>query len=402
MGQSAPRILWLQVMGLAAVQGAISLTWVIYNLYLLDLLTGLGFSASLGAVLLIIENILAAVMEPLMGSVSDRSQRWLGSRFPQIALGLILASVCFVGIPAAFIFGSAVWRGVLLVALVVWALAMTVFRSPALSLLGRYAFDSQLPQAASLLTLVGGLAGAMAPFAGNFILGLGPVVAFTVGSLVLLGAALVLRQVNPSVSVRTIQVQQLANRSQSMMPLLGRLIVNLGLVFVTGMGIALGFRVLLQTFPLILKAQVSLDQPAGIMGLIFLSLALTAIPCGRLASRWGNRPMMVSGLGVMAGISLLLLTTHSGGQAVVFAIATGAAFSLVSNGTLPYALTMVPEDKGGLGTGIYFSGGAVAMSLFGTLTQRFDGLATGTLLGLGSASFALAALCVFLSHRWKQ
>ena len=39
------RVLWLQVLGLAAVQGAISLTWVIYNLYLDDLLLTLGFSA---------------------------------------------------------------------------------------------------------------------------------------------------------------------------------------------------------------------------------------------------------------------------------------------------------------------------------------------------------------------
>jgi hypothetical protein len=42
------------------------------------------------------------------------------------------------------------------------------------------------------------------------------------------------------------------------------------------------------------------------------------------------------------------------------AIALGATFSLVSNGTIPFALSIVPQDKAGLGTGIYFSGGAVA------------------------------------------
>jgi hypothetical protein len=46
--QSAPAILWAQVGGLAALQGAITLTWVIYNLYLVDLLTRLGFPQAPG------------------------------------------------------------------------------------------------------------------------------------------------------------------------------------------------------------------------------------------------------------------------------------------------------------------------------------------------------------------
>ncbi|MEL6247777.1 MAG: MFS transporter, partial [Cyanobacteria bacterium J06627_15] len=203
------KILWAQVTGLAAVQGAIALTWVIYNLYLIQLLTGLGFPEALGAVLLIIENVLAAVMEPLMGSLSDQTQRWVGSRFPQVALGMILAAVCFVGIPLAFWLGGQTFRILLPAVAVLWALSMTVFRSPALSLLGRYAFESKLPQAASLLTLVGGVTGAMAPLAGEWILSLGPGITFLIGSGVLLGAALVLRQLNPAKSVRTSQVQQL-------------------------------------------------------------------------------------------------------------------------------------------------------------------------------------------------
>ncbi len=78
---------------------------------------------------------------------------------------------------------------------------MTIFRSPALSLLGRYAFASGLPQAASILTLVGGVAGAMGPLASGFILGLGPWVAFGLGSAVLLLAALALRLSNPGQTV---------------------------------------------------------------------------------------------------------------------------------------------------------------------------------------------------------
>jgi hypothetical protein len=46
-----------------------------------------------------------------------------------------------------------------------YAIAMTVFRSPDLSLLGRYATPAELPLAGSLVTLAGGIITALKPFA---------------------------------------------------------------------------------------------------------------------------------------------------------------------------------------------------------------------------------------------
>ncbi|MEO0539844.1 MAG: MFS transporter [Cyanobacteria bacterium P01_A01_bin.105] len=388
------RILWAQVSGLAAVQGAISLTWVIYNLYLLELLTGLGFPAALGTVLLILENALAAVMEPLMGNLSDQSQRWVGSRFPQIALGIILAAACFIGIPLAAWLGSGPVRLLLPVALVLWALAMTVFRSPALSLLGRYAFDSQLPQAAGLLTLVGGVTGAMAPLAGEWLLSLGAGITFTIGSTVLLGAALVLRQVNPTRSVRTAQVQQLGQAAEKQVRW-RRLLPNLSLVFGVGVGVALGLRLLLSLLP---KQYSELGAPGSqALAAVFITVAITALPMGTVASRLGNRQAMGVGLIGLSIISGLILSAGTPHQMLLLAVLAGTAFSLVSNGTLPFALSMVPAHKSGLGTGLYFSGGAVAMSLFGAGVQRLGDPSPGLGLGIAAVSFGLAILCLALS-----
>jgi hypothetical protein len=90
--QTSTNILWAQVWGLATVQGAISLTWVIYNLYLKQLLTEFGFPPTLAAVLLIVENALAALMEPLMGGVF-RS----GPTMARQSLSLYCLGDCFVG-----------------------------------------------------------------------------------------------------------------------------------------------------------------------------------------------------------------------------------------------------------------------------------------------------------------
>ena len=91
---TSPRVLWLQVSGLASVQGAISITWVIYSLYLPQLLAQVGLSAALATSFLIAENFLGA----LMGGLSDQAKRWMGKRFPFISVGVILSSALFIAL----------------------------------------------------------------------------------------------------------------------------------------------------------------------------------------------------------------------------------------------------------------------------------------------------------------
>lgn len=387
-------VLWAQVGGLALVQGSITLCWVVYNLYLGALLTGLGFPQAWAATILVIENLLGIVMEPLMGTFSDRQQHLMGTRFPLIALGVVLSAGLFFLIPTALIWGqNAVLRWLLPLILVAWATAMTMFRSPALSLLGRYAFRTKLPQATSLLTLVGGLAGALGPFSSQWILSLGPGVAFTVGSLVLLGAMLALRRVGPN---QTVSSPKTSDPSPQAEPTLS--IPRLALVFGTGVGVSLGFRMMLTTFPAILKQQVPNANVAATMGLVFLALASTALPAGTLASRLGNRRAMISGLALLTLLAAGMLAVHNTAMGLAIAACFGGAFSLVANGTMPFALSMVPSTKAGLGTGIYFSGGALAMSLWGLLLGGGT-LSPGWSALLAAVAFLLAGLCVSGSQR---
>ncbi len=56
---SGSGVLWLQVSGLAAVQGAITLSWIVYRLYLPQLFGQFGFPQEFAATVLIVENVLA-------------------------------------------------------------------------------------------------------------------------------------------------------------------------------------------------------------------------------------------------------------------------------------------------------------------------------------------------------
>jgi len=391
---SSSRVLWAKVWGLATIQGAISLMWVIYNLYLVDLLTQFGFPKQIAASIVILENILAAIMEPLMGNLSDRVQQWIGSRFLFIALGVIIAALCFIAIPTTFIFQNAATRWILPIVLVAWALAMTFFRSPAMSLLGRYAFLTNLPQAASILTLVGALAGATGPLASQFILGLGPGTAFAIGSITLLAAAGTLRVTQPD------QTLKLNSNNFSPSPSKSNLNwLNLGLIFGAGLGVALGFRLLMQTFPAIVADQIPDANSKLILGGIFIALAITAIPAGKLAVAIGSQRAMVLGLVSMAICLTLTLLSFNLVIAFGVAIALGSTFSLVSNGTIPFALSLVPSNKAGLGTGIYFSGSAVATSLFIALFKQSNSLAPNHGALIGAAAFLMAGGFVALSRQ---
>lgn len=68
MGQSIsffpnqPRVLWRQVWGLAAIQAAITLAWLIYGAYLPKLLTEIGLPVGLELKLLIVESAFGGAM----------------------------------------------------------------------------------------------------------------------------------------------------------------------------------------------------------------------------------------------------------------------------------------------------------------------------------------------------
>ena len=386
--RSQPTILWAQVMGLAAVQGAIALTWVVYNLYLPELLGQLGLPQAIGMSLLVIESLLAIVLEPLMGSVSDRMRQWVGSQFPLITLGAVLASALFISIPAVVIFGSATpaVRWVLPGAIIVWAIAMTLFRSPALALLGRYATATKLPQAASVLTLMGALAGALAVFANQFILSLGPAIAFSVCSLVLLGAVALLRALNPP----SVQANEpVSTASEPLLP-------TLGLLLGIGLGVSTG-SILMRK---VLSALSPELNPGLLISLFAIVHILTVVPAGRLAQQLGNSRAMLLGMGAMA--SLLGLMVVLPNAAIALTLLLGAAFSLMINGTVPLALSLVPPSKAGLAVGIYFSGTAVASSLSGIAATQLGSLSIATSSLLAALALLIAGGCIIVNDRLQK
>jgi hypothetical protein len=393
--QSRSLILWRQVGGVAVLQGAITLTWMLYRLYVPQLLAGFGFPG-FDMAIGILEDALAVAIEPFAGWLSDKQRRWMGTRFPIIIVGAILSSLLFIMIPAIFIFGSPVssWRWILPVVIVAWAVAMAMFRSPAVSLLGKYASQTQLPQAMSLLVLAGGVVGAIKPVTSGFILSLGPAFTFAIGSFVLLAAVAFLRSVNPDATVSELSSDTQIDDRVS--------ILSLGLIAITGMAVAWGSRAMAERIlPDVLATQIpGIDIKLLMMGVGF-ALAFASWPAAKVAVRVGNRRTLLAGLATTA--VLLLVMVFSQGAVAVGAIVMAAilSYSLVANGTVPFALSLVPPLRGGLGVGIYFGGFSLGMALYSIVFGAPLGLPVVNAAVIGAIAFLVAGVSVAAGDRIK-
>ncbi|NEO26075.1 MAG: SLC45 family MFS transporter [Kamptonema sp. SIO4C4] len=355
---SKSEIGWWRVGGITTVQGAITLCWVIYNLYLPVLLVQWGFSQQLAGILLMIENALEAVIEPLAGNVSDRTQQFLGTRLPFILLGVVLAAALFMALPALVVFGSptAVIRWLLPILAVVWAVAMALFRSPVMSLLVKASPKVQLPLAASCLTFIQQLAGSLRFTAYGLILSLGAPFAFALGTGVLLAGAAFLRWVTPPDAPVIDSSREREHFPWQVLPML------IG----TAMGLAWGLRFLMPTVAASLQRFLGEQTPWGMVAFSF-AIAIMALPAGKLATSLGNQSAMLWGIAAIAILIQLLAYSPILVMVGLGALLLSFAFSLVLNGSIPFVLNLVPSQRAGLGIGCYFGAFGAAMSLFDAL-----------------------------------
>ncbi|MBE9180003.1 MFS transporter [Oculatella sp. LEGE 06141] len=379
-----PSVLWLPVAALAAVQGAFTFGWVVYGVHLPALLQQVNLPATAASTVLLVEALLAIALEPMIGQFSDRLTQRRGNRFPIIAVGVLLSAALFILIPVLARFGS---QALLLTILIIWAIGMSLVRTPAMALLRRYAHPVYLPIAASLLTLAIGLAGATKPFAAPLMTSLNVEVVSSLAAILLLLAGTALRSVNAAM------VEVPTETAATPAPRLS--IAQLGLFAAAGMMITLAFRVAIEIFPKVLKAQLPSVHPPVLVGLVFVAIALAALPAGKLALHWGNRRTMLLGLGGMGLCLLLLQWLQSSAVAVAIALGLGATFALVTNGTLPWVFSQLQVSQAGLGVGMFFGGAAIATSLLNSPFTLW--LTPNVGIGVAIAALFFAGGCVAAS-----
>ena len=388
MNHNRSIILWAKVWSIAAIQGAITLSWVIYNLYFPQMLVELGFSPQLAIILLIAENGIEAIIEPIFGAISDSLEQNIGSKVPLISLGIVISSALFILFPVAAIFANSnsILRWVLPTLAVFWAAAMGMFRSPALSLLGSCAPTNKLPQAVSVLNLVAGLIGAFRFDVYGVILKLGSVFAFAIGSFVLLLAATALRFFYiPSPVI----VAKDDRRHPISLPILG-------IVLATGISMGFGLRFLVVTLVNIFNFQLGNSNGKLGMMLFFISLGLLALPAGKLAEKLGDYRGIILGLLLTVFSLLTLFFPAIFGLSIIILV---GGFSLILSAVFPFVLSRIDRSHSGLGMGMYFGGFTGALSMFDFIFNYLGKITVNVGIIGGCIAFLSAFLFISLSPK---
>jgi MFS family permease len=379
---------WRPVLAMALMQGAIIMCWVVYRLYLPGLLGEFGFPKAMVVVISAIEGFLTVLIEPLFGSLSDQYKTLIGLRAPFVTIGVLLTAALMIIMPGVILLGhpDSLIRWVFVAVVIIWTMAMAMFRTPMLARLGEFACKRDWPYAASILTLVGTMAGTLAlPTATQIVKSMGAWTAFTVSSLILLLSATLLNKTQPpQASLPTIGAAADVKSSPR----------NLGLVALTGMTITLGIVLTRQLIGLAGK-----EQTPALTTLFLIVQLVTVLPIGWFSRKWDSLQIMMAGLGLLSIGFLILLAPLDMTKSVAM-IFLGLGFSSVGVGTIPFALKMVPPSRSGLGIGVYFGGAALASSLFNLYMSSIGNLSFsgGFMVGLLSLLMAIGTLSISRSH----
>lgn len=278
---------------LAVVQLAFSLTWVVYVVYLPQLLQAAGLPRSLVPWLLMLDQLIFIACDLLVGIASDRAAGVMG-RLGRWMVGATLVSMAaFLALP--FVAGAG--AAALVACTVVWALGSSVLRAPPLTLLGRYVAKPAQPSLVAIMMLGNGLAAAAAPYLGLLLKQWDPRGPFVLSSLSL--AAVTLGMVVAERALSRARVDGAPAPAPSTQGNAAHRPVA-GFLLAVALS-ALAFQLLVNVVqaPLYLRQAGAAELP-WLMPLFWVGFNLALMPASLATRRWGGLPVMALGGAVAA------------------------------------------------------------------------------------------------------
>ena len=142
---------------------AISLTWSLYNSFVpIFLRKFIGSNALIGFIMTL-DNYAGLFLQPMFGTLSDRTRTKLGKRMPYLIFGMPIAAVLVSIIPMHWSLLS------LIVSIVSLNLVMASFRSPTIALMPDLTPEPLRSKANGIINLMGGIGAIFAYLIGSYL-----------------------------------------------------------------------------------------------------------------------------------------------------------------------------------------------------------------------------------------
>lgn len=133
--------------------------WQVYDSIIpLILKEDFGIGDTAAGVIMAVDNVLALVLLPLLGMLSDKTHTRMGRRMPYIVVGTALAVIAMIMLPLAARATNLIW---FVVALAFTLLAMSLYRSPAVALMPDLTPKHLRSKGNAVINLMGSVGGIM-------------------------------------------------------------------------------------------------------------------------------------------------------------------------------------------------------------------------------------------------
>jgi len=351
---------------LSVIQFLFFTTWVVYVIYLGDMLDRVGIGRQHLIWFILLDQAVFAISDTVMGYAADKVERFIGALGPRIIAINAVSCLAFVLLPfVPDLIDSVFAPALFTVLLVIWIATSSVLRAPPLVLLMKHAARPRAPRLAALSLLGLALGGAVAPYLGLALKGIDPALPFLLTAATLALVTVGLSRVERI--TRELPEQYRQSGSEQPRPD-GRAVLFL---LASILFIAFGFQIhaFLNSKPLYLEFA-GKEQLVWLLPLFWVGFKLLVFPGAAAAKKYG--PVAILTVAALVGSVALMWVGLADSLAMLIAaqMLAGGAWGVVFMAGISAALNLGTSGREGLILGLWFS-----MISIATLTRA--GLVAG-------------------------
>jgi Na+/melibiose symporter-like transporter len=336
--------------------------WAMYNAYLpVFLRETFKLPFSLVGGIMTIDNILAILLLPFLGALSDSTNTRLGKRRPYILLGAPLAMIFFILIPFANINQS---LGLMMLTVILMNLSMSLYRTPVIALMPDITPSKHRSYANGIINFMGGAGALLVYFGGKPLYDKDITYPFiAAGIFMFISCMLVVVFIkddryipNNDGSVKTISLKksfsELIENLKDIVKGEKSLLAVLLAIFCW----FIGFNTIETFFTSYAKFYLGLKESTGalILGFYSLFFIIAAIPAGLIGTKYSRNKTIR--IGLLCIMLILVAASFFKGflpLAILFSLA-GCAWAFINVNSLPMVVDMTTAVKLGGYTGLYY------------------------------------------------
>ncbi len=338
----------------------VSILWAIHDSYV-PIFLGKDFAlnASVVGTILTVNTIIVFLIQPGIGSLSDRARTRIGRRMPFIISFAPLAAIGFAILPL-LVQPNLLW--VFVVVLVLTIIALALFRTPVIALMPDITPSPFRSQANGLINLMGGI-GAIIAFAGGAALfKLNPAYPFWAAAILLVSAVgIVFWNIKEPPDSTTHAVETRPGLLASLKKILGESDKSALLLLLAIFTWFVGYNAVSKFFTLygVMGLGLEASQASFLLTFLALMFVIFAVPSGYIAAKFGRRRTILVGIAIlgllMALVRILPVSMLTSGVTLPLILAfAGIGWALININSLPMVVDIAPQTELATYTGLYY------------------------------------------------